>query len=149
MTARSPWLVLAVVSTALFLIVIDMTVLYTALLSLFLLGAELDVTGYEIHHGRITVDGGTDFLGGTRVGSVFGTMWHGALEGDAVRRAWLREVAAAVGREIRTGEVSFPAAREARIEALADLVDEHLDMDALLAMLSDERTLPVLRGTLR
>ena len=31
MTARSPWLVLAVVSTALFLIVIDMTVLYTAL----------------------------------------------------------------------------------------------------------------------
>lgn len=31
MTARSPWLVLAVVSSALFLIVIDMTVLYTAL----------------------------------------------------------------------------------------------------------------------
>ncbi|QHG82333.1 cobyric acid synthase [Rhodococcus rhodochrous] len=110
---------------------------------------EAAASGYEIHHGRVTVDGGTDFLGGTRVGSMFGTMWHGALEGDAVRRAWLREVAAAVGREIRTGEVSFPAAREARIEALADLVDEHLDMDALLAMLSDERTLPVLRGTLR
>lgn len=110
---------------------------------------EAAASGYEIHHGRVTVDGGTDFLGGTRVGSVFGTMWHGALEGDAVRRAWLREVAAAVGREIRTGEVSFPAAREARIEALADLVDEHLDMDALLAVLSDERTLPVLRGILR
>ena len=31
MTARSPWLVLAIVSSALFLIVIDMTVLYTAL----------------------------------------------------------------------------------------------------------------------
>ncbi|AYA23790.1 cobyric acid synthase [Rhodococcus rhodochrous] len=114
-------------------------------------GTALDAaaSGYEIHHGRVTVDGGTDFLGGTREGSVFGTMWHGALEGDAVRRAWLREVAAAMGREIRTGEVSFPAAREARIEALADLVDAHLDMDALLAMLSDERTLPVLRGTLR
>lgn len=31
MTTRSPWLVLAVVSTALFLIVVDMTILYTAL----------------------------------------------------------------------------------------------------------------------
>lgn len=31
MTARSPWLVLAIVSSALFMIVIDMTVLYTAL----------------------------------------------------------------------------------------------------------------------
>ncbi|WP_455901223.1 cobyric acid synthase [Rhodococcus gordoniae] len=114
-------------------------------------GSALDAaaSGYEIHHGRITVDGGTDFLGGVRVGSVFGTMWHGALEGDALRWAWLHEVAAAVGREIRTGEVSFPAARESRIEALADLVDEHLDIDALLDMLSDDRTLPVLTGTLR
>ena len=83
------------------------------------------------------------------MGSVFGTKWHGTLGGYAVRREWLPEVAAAVSRGIRTGEVSFPAAREARIEALADLVDEHLDMDALLAVLSDERTLPVLRGILR
>ncbi|BDB62167.1 MULTISPECIES: cobyric acid synthase [Rhodococcus] len=114
-------------------------------------GTALDVaaSGYEIHHGRITVDGETDFLGGTRVGSVFGTMWHGALEGDGLRWAWLREVAASVGREIRTGEMSFPAARESRIEALADLVDEHLDMDALLDMLSDEQALPVLKGTLQ
>jgi formylmethanofuran dehydrogenase subunit C len=39
--------------------------------------------GYEIHHGRVTVGGDAqDFLGGARAGSVFGTMWHGSLEGD-------------------------------------------------------------------
>src|SRR5690606_39519151 len=43
-------------------------------------GSALGVaaSGYEIHHGRVTVDGGTAFLEGARLGSVFGTMWHGA-----------------------------------------------------------------------
>ncbi|WEF23346.1 MFS transporter [Paracoccus sp. S3-43] len=44
MTARSPWLVLAIVSTALFLIVIDMTVLYTALPTLT---RDLDASATE------------------------------------------------------------------------------------------------------
>src|SRR5262249_14240185 len=53
--------------------------------------------GYEIHHGRVTVSSGTDeFLGGARSGSVFGTMWHGSLEGDELRGAFL---AATLGRE--------------------------------------------------
>lgn len=114
-------------------------------------GSALGVaaSGYEIHHGRVTVDGGTAFLEGARLGSVFGTMWHGALESDDFRAAWLREVAAAVSREIRTGDVSFADARDARIEVLADLVDEHLDMDALLGMLSGTHALPVLTGVLR
>ena len=46
--------------------------------------------GYEIHHGRITRHGGEEFLGGARRGAVFGTMWHGSLEGDELRRALLR-----------------------------------------------------------
>ena len=42
--------------------------------------------GYEIHHGRVTVGGGAEeFLGGARAGNVFGTMWHGSLEGDELR----------------------------------------------------------------
>lgn len=44
MTARSPWLVLAVVSSALFLIVVDMTVLYTALPTLT---RDLDASATE------------------------------------------------------------------------------------------------------
>jgi adenosylcobyric acid synthase len=95
------------------------------------------VTGYEIHHGRVEVGEGDAFPGGARRGSVFGTMWHGSLEGDAFRRAWLREVAGLRGRDgFRAGEVSFPAAREARLETLADAVERHLDVDAVLRLVA-------------
>ncbi len=83
--------------------------------------------GYEIHHGRITVGDADDFLGGARSGAVFGTMWHGSLEGDDLRRAFL---STALG--LPPSEVSFPAARERRLDLLGDLVEEHLDVDALL-----------------
>ncbi len=86
--------------------------------------------GYEIHHGRITRAHDVDeFLGGARVGRVFGTMWHGALEGDEFRAAFLAEVAG-----LEPSGAGFPAARERRLELLADLVEEHLDVDALLAL---------------
>ena len=41
------------------------------------------------------------FLDGWRVGQVWGTMWHGTLENDDFRRAWLSEVAAAAGSDWR------------------------------------------------
>lgn len=94
------------------------------------LGAS--ATGYEIHHGRIARGSGEQFLGGSRQGAVFGTMWHGALEGDDFRRAFLAEASAAAGRGWQTSTVSFPARREARLELLADLVEEHVDVPALL-----------------
>ncbi|NGN91939.1 cobyric acid synthase [Nocardioides sp. KC13] len=88
----------------------------------------VEASGYEIHHGRITRgDGVTEFLGGARSGQVFGTMWHGSLEGDALRGAFL---AATLDRE--PSAVSFPAARERRLDLIGDLVEEHLDVDALL-----------------
>jgi adenosylcobyric acid synthase len=100
------------------------------------LGAE--VTGYEIHHGRVEVGEGDPFPGGVRQGGVFGTMWHGSLEGDAFRRAFLAEAASLLGRDgFVTGEVSFPAAREARLETLADAVEQHLDLDAVLRLVED------------
>jgi adenosylcobyric acid synthase len=85
--------------------------------------------GYEIHHGRVTVAGGEEFPGGARTGSVFGTMWHGCLEGDELRGAFL---AAALGR--RPSGVSFAAARERRLDLLGDLVEQHLDVEALLGL---------------
>jgi adenosylcobyric acid synthase len=88
--------------------------------------------GYEIHHGRVTRgEGVEEFLGGARAGHVFGTMWHGSLEGDTFRAAFLTEVARATGHVWEPSGVSFAAARERRLELLADLVEEHLDLDAL------------------
>ncbi|WP_448614461.1 cobyric acid synthase [Modestobacter sp. URMC 112] len=91
------------------------------------------VRGYEIHHGVVTVDEGAEpFLDGARAGSVFGTTWHGALEDDGFRRAFLTEVARVAGRRFAVApDTDFAAVREARLDALGDLVAEHADTDAL------------------
>jgi adenosylcobyric acid synthase len=91
-------------------------------------------SGYEIHHGRVTRGSGEEFLGGVRDGHVFGTMWHGSLEADSFRTALLTEVARATGHVWEPSGVSFAAARERRLELLADLVEEHLDLEALHAL---------------
>jgi adenosylcobyric acid synthase len=84
--------------------------------------------GYEIHHGRITRgEGVQEFHGGVRAGQVFGTMRHGALEADAPRAAFLAETLG-----LEPSGVSFPAAREHRLDLLADLIEELLDVDAVL-----------------
>ncbi|MBD3945073.1 cobyric acid synthase [Nocardioides ganghwensis] len=93
-----------------------------------------DAHGYEIHHGRITRHGGEEFLGGARSGAVLGTMWHGSLEGDHLRRALLAEVAAAAGTAYEPSDVSFAEQRERRLDLLGDLAEEHLDLDALLSL---------------
>ena len=91
-----------------------------------------DVDGYEIHHGVVTAE--PNFPGGTCAGAVWGTIWHGTLENDGFRRAWLSDVARASGSAWvpRGGAMGFRARRSAMIDALADACDEHLDVDALL-----------------
>lgn len=76
--------------------------------------------GYEIHHGRVT--------GASGSGNVVGTMIHGRFEDDAFRREFLSTMG------LPASDVSFPAAREARLDLLGDLVEEHLDVDALLSV---------------
>jgi adenosylcobyric acid synthase len=94
-------------------------------------------TAYEIHHGRITVAGGEPFLDGVRVGAVSGTVWHGALESDGFRRAYLSEVAALTGRDWLPGERSFADVRQARLDLLGDLVADHLDTAFVERLLTD------------
>lgn len=107
------------------------------------LGTE--VTGYEIHHGRITQGQDEPFLGGARSANVFGTMWHGSLESDGFRKAFLAEVAGLSGQAYEPSNVSFAASRERRLELLGDLVERHLDVDALLAIATDgPPTVPLL-----
>ncbi|AUG80260.1 cobalamin biosynthesis protein CobQ [Kitasatospora sp. MMS16-BH015] len=90
------------------------------------------VEGYEIHHGVVAVLGGEAFLDGCREGAVWGTTWHGALENDGFRRAFLREVAELAGRAfVPAPDTCFAAAREERLDRLGDLIEEHADTDAL------------------
>ncbi len=97
------------------------------------------VSAYEIHHGVVTWTGDAEpFLDGCRRGAVWGTTWHGALENDGFRRAFLREVAAAAGRDFRPADgTSFAAARERQLDLLGDLVETHLDTGALLRLIEE------------
>ncbi|HEY2673961.1 MAG TPA: cobyric acid synthase [Rugosimonospora sp.] len=95
-----------------------------------------DVHGYEIHHGQVSTSGAPPLIEpgeGARVGNVFGTHWHGTFESDDYRRAFLTEAARLAGRHGFTvaPDVDFAARRGRFLDLLGDLVEEHLDTDAL------------------
>jgi adenosylcobyric acid synthase len=131
--------------------------------------AAIPVSGYEIHHGAVDVRGGEPWftsepagrdpagsgrggagtaLDGCRYGAVSGTLWHGILENDEFRRAYLIETARLAGRNFAPApDTSFAAARQAQFDTLADAVEEHLDTAALLRLIEQGPTpgLPRLR----
>ena len=101
---------------------------------------ERVTTGYEIHHGLVSVLGGeplfTDGDGravdGCVSGHVVGTLWHGTLESDEYRRAFLRWTAQRAGRGfVPHPGTDFAAARQAQYDRLADALAEHVDTSAL------------------
>ncbi|MFF0814226.1 cobyric acid synthase [Rhodococcus sp. NPDC003318] len=118
----------------------------------------LPVSGYEIHHGRVTRTGDAPLLHhddgapeGSVRGSVFGTHWHGLLESDGYRRRLLGRIAAATGREFTVAPgTSVAAERDAQLDLLADLVEQNLDVDALLDLIERGApgNLPVLASRL-
>ncbi|HEX6356988.1 cobyric acid synthase [Actinophytocola sp.] len=98
------------------------------------------VTGYEIHHGRVSRQPSpalVELADGTPEGvvtdRVMGTHWHGLLDNDDFRRDVLRWVADRAGRTGFTPapDVSVTAVRSAQLDVLADLVANHLDTTAL------------------
>ncbi|WP_029112451.1 cobyric acid synthase [Mycobacterium sp. URHB0044] len=99
---------------------------------------EEPLHGYEIHHGQLTRSAEADWLGvGIRHGAVFGTHWHGLLDNDDVRRAWLTEAAEAAGRRGFTvaDDTDVTARRDAQLDLMADLLASHLDVDAVMELL--------------
>jgi adenosylcobyric acid synthase len=96
--------------------------------------------GYEIHHGRVMRSTEPDWLGvGIRRGAVFGTHWHGLLDNDEIRRAWLTEAAEAAGRAgfVVADDIDVGAARDRQLDVMADLLEAHLDLDAVFGLLAD------------
>ncbi|MEU4803438.1 cobyric acid synthase [Actinosynnema sp. NPDC023587] len=101
------------------------------------------VRGYEIHHGQVVRRSGDGLVvlpdgtpEGVLAGRVAGTHWHGLLENDAFRRAFLRWAAGHAGRDgFRPApDTDFAGQREAQLDLLGDLVTEHLDLTAVRAL---------------
>ncbi len=87
-----------------------------------------EVDGYEIHHGVAELEeGATPFLDGARRGWVFGTMWHGTMENDDFRRAFLSLVAdqSGSGWQPEAKAPGFAARREAMIGSLSDAIENY------------------------
>ena len=109
------------------------------------------VRGYQIHHGTVTVEGGRELLPGEGCieGSVAGSTWHGLFENDLWRHRFLTEIAAQSGRRfLATTSTNFGDRREARIDVLADLIEEHLDTSSLWSLLEHSPRTPLAHLTL-
>jgi len=114
------------------------------------------VHGYEIHHGYVSAnDAAEPFLHyadgrpeGAVAGPVSGTHWHGAFESDEFRRRFLTSAAARAGRRgfVAAPDTRFTRVREKALDLLGDLVEQHLDTDALWRLIEDgaPRGLPAL-----
>jgi adenosylcobyric acid synthase len=101
---------------------------------------EVPLSGYEIHHGQVSRSAADDWLGvGIRRGVVYGTHWHGLLDNDDVRRQWLTDAAAAADRPgfVVADDVDVSQRRDAQLDVMADLLAEHLDVDAIMGLLGD------------
>ena len=111
------------------------------------------VSGYEIHHGRTTVntlthptwllldnDAGRDEEGTADVElGIWATSLHGIFENDEFRRAFLQAVADRRGRKHIADELSFRELREHEIERFAHLVEAHLDLESLTRIFNEAR----------
>ncbi|MFN2608991.1 MAG: cobyric acid synthase [Acidimicrobiales bacterium] len=121
------------------------------------------LSGYEIHHGRVTRGAGArpwvalddaygredegavvaEGTGGADgAGRVLGTSLHGLFEEDGFRTAFLADVARRRGRAFVPAGGSFAAAREAQIDRLADMVEAHLDLGAVDALIKEGAEAP-------
>ena len=76
---------------------------------------------------------------GAVAGPVSGTHWHGAFESDEFRRRFLTLAARQAGRPgwKVAPATSFADVREKALDVLGDLVEEHLDTDALWRLLDE------------
>lgn len=120
------------------------------------------VEGYEIRWGRPEIGAASDQISGGSVawllledavggadvdvdplspegcvsadGRVRGTSLHGILDSDPLRHSLIEEIATARGRDFTPSPTPYATALDAHLDHLADWVEAHLDVPALLAL---------------
>ena len=115
-------------------------------------GSGLEVTGYEIHHGRTEAPRTREAFRiysrqGKKAGAsdgcrskddrVWGTYIHGIFDSPAFRRNFLNRVRARKGWPPVT--VATVRDLDAELDRLAALLRRHLDMDAVYRILNGEK----------
>lgn len=103
----------------------------------------LPVAGYEIHHGRTFLlesaakthplfdDPNLGLVDSNQ--SVWGTYLHGIFDNGPWRRAWLNRLRQQRGlKALPTGIANYREQRESMLDAIADQIEEHLDLKPLL-----------------
>jgi adenosylcobyric acid synthase len=105
------------------------------------------VAGYRIHHGRVRADPGAQPWIEADDGTVLGwhqeaparaaTTLHALFESDGFRAELLRWAAAEAGvaEPPGLGRRSFAGARLARLDRIADAIEEHVDLDRLFELI--------------
>lgn len=99
------------------------------------------VTGYEIHMGRtqgpdtarawLQVEGRPEGAA-SRDGRVLGSYLHGIFASDAFRASFLQRFGA-------KSELAYEVSVEQTLESLADHLEQHMDLDALLSLAAEPR----------
>jgi len=113
----------------------------------------LPVSGYQIHHGRVTGEpawvqlhtpSGCEPEGATAPesshrGPVFATTLHGILESDSFRTSFLQGVGRHSGKSFAPSGMSFATARSRQYDRVADAIQAHLDIAAIRRYIGEGR----------
>ncbi|MET9325924.1 cobyric acid synthase [Tsukamurella sp. NPDC003166] len=101
-------------------------------------GLGVPAAGYEIHHGTVvrTTESpalqGPEGPEGALREAVLGTHWHGLFGSDEFRRAYLTRTFGARYTAPPGPGASYDGARLAQLDVIADAIEEHCDVDAVL-----------------
>ena len=104
-----------------------------------------EVTGYEIHEGTTELFNSTALLNiktgqgnnedglldGSSNGNAFATYFHGIFHNYNFRREFLNYIRAKKGLEAKYGEDPYKTQKDYSLNRLAEIVEEHLDMDII------------------
>ncbi len=111
-----------------------------------------EVTGYEIHEGTTELLNSTPLLDikkgqgnnddglidGASNGNAFATYFHGIFHNYNFRREFLNYIRVKKGLEAKCGEDPYETQKDYSLNRLAEIVEEHLDMDVIDRLIFEE-----------